>query len=237
MKRRIILLIIITIFITGCNATYTLTLDEEKINTELHISNKDKSTWDNFKLYRDGKEPVGNSMYLYETARNDKDDELSVVYSEETMPFNNFQHSLSIAYYVVELSGEANYTYDDEKITFEFNKLNTIYDKYPSFNNFTIKFKTNHEVISHNADEVKNNNYYFYITKENAINKQIKLEISRDYNNNIKIEEPEQQEKIFMKDEEGYFNNKSLIVFYVLLGILGVIAIIIIMIKVINSNR
>lgn len=238
MKKKIFILIMILFLTTGCDTTYNFILDEETITESLQIINKDKSTWNDFKLFRDGKSNDVYAVHLYETDRYDRDDELGVTYSED-MSFINYIHSLSMVYYGIELMGEANYNYDDEKIVLEINSLDRIYAKYETLKNLTIKVQTNHEIISHNADEIKNNAYYFYITKENANNKNIKLEISREFDKNIKITEESNSKDIknINKNEEGSFSQKALIYSYIILSILLFVCSIVIFIKIKNSNK
>ena len=55
-----------------------------------------------------------------------------------------------------------------------------IFSYYDNLDNITIKFESDKNVKESNADEVRDNIYYWYINKDNYVNKNIKITFDND---------------------------------------------------------
>ena len=241
--KKIIFMILILFLLTGCEATYNITLDSNNFIENLQINNN-KVLFDNtnepYKLMLDNaltgalatdfreEKPESNfkeeGIKYYDINKTETNNTLGISYKNE---FSLLEYKYST---IVNSNIEKfNYTYNKEKITINISEPINVFIMYPELNNLTIKFRTNHEVINNNADEILNDTYYYHLNKNNYKNKKIILELSKDYN--IK------QGGFLDLDEEGYFSINTLIIIYGILGIIGLTIGISIFIKVRRSNN
>ncbi len=176
MKKTIILLILI-LFLCGCQAEYNIKFNDSEINEEI-------------KIYED------NSIL------EEYDDEEEELFNDE---INYWE--LDLDYYTKEKYKENNttgykynsyFTYDEFKTLtalnrcyekFEFQKEPTVkiqtsndflcLNDYQEFDSFAITIETNYKVISSNADKKDGNKHTWIINKKNHKNKPIKIEIDK----------------------------------------------------------
>lgn len=241
--KKIIFMILILFLLTGCEATYNITLDSNNFIENLQINNN-KILFDNtnepYKLMLDNalngalatdfreEKPESNfkeeGIKYYDINKTETNNTLGISYKNE---FSLLEYKYST---IVESNIEKfNYTYNKEKITINISEPINVFIMYPELDNLTIKFRTNHEVINNNADEILNDTYYYHLDKNNYKNKKIILELSKEYN--IK------QSGFLDLDEEEYFSINTLIIIYGILGIIGLTIGISIFIKVRRSNN
>lgn len=240
MIKKTALLILMMLFITGCDAIYSLDLQSDQFNETLEVNNHKKATWDSkYKNiidlisesnvatdYREEK-PESNEKIVglnyYDISKISNDNNLGLKYNHN-FTISEYKYS-SIVFSNANL---LEYNYNKDIITINNETLKS-FNNYPDLNNLTIKFITNHDVINNNADEIKNNEYYWYFNKANANTKKIILEVSRNYK--------EDKLKILELDESGYFGESTIISFYlIILFIISIIGVGIFF-KIRNSNR
>lgn len=239
--KKIILIILISFIITGCDAIYTVELKSSEINETLEINNYDKSSW-NSGEYSKMIDLVSSSNvatdYRNEVPEsNTKIDGINY-YNINKLTENN---NLGVKYQANFIKDEYQYSTLAFENTPEFNyNLNSKYlnintgiidafSRYSSLNKLTIKLKTNHEVIENNADEIKEDTYFWYIDQNNYLIKKINLKLSSAHTIN--------QLNILELDEDNYFGSSTLIALYSILGLILLIISVIIFFKVKNSNR
>ncbi|MFA7064855.1 MAG: hypothetical protein WC177_05120 [Bacilli bacterium] len=241
--KKIIYLILMLFLITGCDATYNLTLENNNFTENLEITNNDKKTWNiNNPSYQEIRDSALNSALVtdyreeipevntkvegikyYDIKKIDTENTLGISY-ESNFTLYEYQYSTIVNTNVKSFD----YKNNKDGIIINIKKPLDAFILYPELNNLTIKFKTNHQVIKNNADEIVDDTYYFYLNKNNYQNKKIILELSNDY----KIT----YNGILEPDEEGYFNKNTLILVYAFLGVLILIFGIIVYIKVRKFN-
>ncbi|MDD4705964.1 MAG: hypothetical protein PHS24_01950 [Bacilli bacterium] len=242
--KKIIYLILMLFLITGCDATYNLTLENNNFIENLEIINNDKITWNinnpsykairdltiNSALATDYREEIPelntkvDGIKYYNIKKIDTENTLGISY-KSNFTLYEYQYSTIVNTNVKSFD----YKNNREGIIINIKKPLDAFLLYPDLNNLTIKFKTNHQVIKNNADEKINDTYYFYLNKNNYQDKKIILELSNDYELT--------SNDILKLDQEGYFNKNALILIYLLIG--GILLIFggIVYIKVRKSNN
>lgn len=226
-----ILLAIIIVFLTGCSANYELEYKDNKFNESL-------TTFSNIndEVY---KEEVDNfydsgyllTDYLAQTGDMPYTDILNSysVYNKVLInDANNYGIKLFYSYGNKEelinsnivFNMFENFNIDDNGISL-YNTKN-IFEKYLNLDSITVSFKSDKKVYDSNADEVKNNKYYWYINKDNYKYKNIRI--------NFKKSEILPQTNIVISDKSFKFG------MYIFLIIL-LIGVLVIFEKVKKSNK
>lgn len=242
--KKIIYLILMLFLITGCDATYNLTLENNNFTENLEITNSDKKTWNinnpsnkdirnqtlNSALATDYREEIPEvntkieGIKYYDIKNIDTENTLGISYKGDFTLYD-YQYSTIVNTNVKSF----NYQNNKDGIIINIKKPIDAFNLYPELNNLTIKFKTNHQVIKNTADDIVDDVYYFYLNKNNYQDKKIIIELSNDYKttSNDALE----------PDEDGYFNKNTLILVYSLIGIIILIFGVIVYIKVRKYNN
>ena len=236
--KKIIYLILMLFLITGCDATYNLTLENNNFTENLEITNNDKKTWNiNNPSYQEIRDSALNSALVtdyqeeipevntkiegikyYDIKNIDTENTLGISYKGDFTLYD-YQYSTIVN------TNVKSFNYQNNKDGIIINPiLFCLLSK-----NLTIKFKTNYQVIKNTADDIVDDVYYFYLNKNNYQDKKIIIELSNDYKttSNDALE----------SDEDGYFNKNTLILVYSLIGIIILIFGVIVYIKVRKYNN
>lgn len=207
MKIKYLCIFILLILMTGCNATYTLYIDED-FREEITVSpenSKESETIKNFDF--------AYPAYYDSEGFNEFGDEV------EGLDYYKYDHSdLLTASYTFGKnyykSKAANYCYPSFDITKGKNvviKTDTTFncfDYEPLLNKVTIKLVTNNPVIKHNADEVNGKIYTWNIDKNGSL-KPIYFEYENPDYNEEKIKAEDILDKNKEKKDEDEKEKKS----------------------------
>ena len=68
----------------------------------------------------------------------------------------------------------------NEQLIISTSAKNYCFEMYPNLESITVNLKTNHKVVSHNADQVNDNNYVWNINKNNASQKTMQIILSEE---------------------------------------------------------
>lgn len=182
-------LLIGLIMLTGCEATYTLTINKDTINEKIEILDNVSDTrtvtdvMENYKK----KYPVYNSDEIVD------DEELyqinpDLTYYNQTYSIDsngyhlNYEYTYPIDKYIT--ANSVNYSYDYKDIVYQNNQLKLStgcpnnYLRYRDiFTNLTVNIITDYVVTNNNADSVIGNHYIWYFNKENNYEKRINFEV------------------------------------------------------------
>lgn len=182
-------LLISLIVLSGCEATYTLTIDKENINEKIEVLDNVSSTRTVTDIMAGYKkkypvydiEGIIDEEDLYDTYENatyynqsyNIDSNGYHLYYEYTYPIKNYISANSV-----------NYSYDYKDIIYNNNKL-TLNTGCPNnflryrdiFTNLTVNIITDYVVTNNNADSVIGNRYIWYFNKENNYEKRINFEV------------------------------------------------------------
>lgn len=173
--KKVILIFICLIFLSGCEVTYELTLNDNNITEKLTLIETNSSLFD---VQNDLGWTLRETFDSLLTSDEFSDD----IYSVKSL---NSEGQLGVEYYSSELddiinSSAINQCYinpqmieDENIITINTGNNFKCYEYYENLETIKVVFKTNHKVISSNADIVEDNKYIWNITKEG--NKQIEI--------------------------------------------------------------
>lgn len=186
MKKKLLFLVLIPFVLAGCDATYTLTIDENTMTESASVLTNSSSLSDNeLANYLQQAHMAYYDMNLKQSfpyskkeikEKNKKGINFEYIYREDNLQKSSL---LNYCYYNKSVIKNDDYIsiYTDGKATCFYKDSNKI------LNSLTIKIKTDLKVVENNADEVKNNTYIWYVTDKNFQNKPL----------NIKIKVPEEK--------------------------------------------
>lgn len=214
-------LIIILLLVSGCNAVYTIEIENDIIKEKLEVQNFDDKNLvdDEYRTLID--------LYASSNITTNYNYLRPEVY-EKIEGFNYYQIEKIDTVNNLGLIMEAQYNLEDYLNStllnhhfnqFEFNnndstfylnskKNNDIFKKYFYLNNLTIKVTTDKKVLENNADIINNNTYIWNINKDNQLEKEIIFKIEKTDN-----------DKLFVKDQNNLYNSSTLLIIYGLLFI------------------
>jgi len=243
--KKILVLIIGLFCLTGCEAIYTLSIIDGDYIETLEVNNYQVSSWGNGEgSYREAiginakaavptdlrrtENVESNERYpginYYQISLVNRADNLGVRY-ENTFTLAEYAYSRIAGIHFTEFkvtnfSGEVNINTGTEPTR--------SFVAYPSLQKLTIQVKTNHYVVGHNADEVKGDTYFWYLTKHSTANKNPMLKIKE-----VATSDP----NLWQLDQDGYFGIKTLIAIYSFLVVIAIGGGIYIYFKIKRSNR
>lgn len=185
--KKIIILLILMVSLTGCEAVYNLDINSDTFNEELVLTTHDKSTKTKktVNIALKSNIPVDNDFYkpevtfkqnnlkYYQILKIDTDNELGVRY-KASLTKEEYQSSTIVKehYPNFKLNETGNI------VSLTLGKGN-IFDNYPDLEKLTINITTNKRVTKHNADGVNSNTYTWYLTKDNYNKKEIYFNYSK----------------------------------------------------------
>lgn len=195
--KKIIIILFLCLMITGCSANYNLTLKNNQIKEELIINNYNVSSWNegtttykmmveqalksNIPIFYQDYVPENNSklpnLSYYQISPINETNNLGLTYKylfkekeyRNSTLLNSFDHKLNISV-------------TNNIISFNESE-STLFDKYPSLDNLTLKIETSYKVIKNNADKVEGNTYYWYLNKEEQNQKSIIFKCNKSEQN------------------------------------------------------
>lgn len=229
--RKILILILVLPFLTGCSAIYDLSLQSSVFNEKLIINASNKERLDL---------ALSSSVatdYRYEKPESNDRQEGTKYYiiKKENPPYNiSYQSNFTSAEYyystiIFQGAKELNYKYEKKITSINLLKPISAFASNPDLDSLTIRFSTNHKIINHNADEIIDDYLYFYLTKENYLNKKINIEINNKFISD--------QADILKVDQEGYFSSNTLVAIYLVLAVVIATGAVFIYSKVKYSNQ
>ena len=227
--KRIILLLVLMISLTGCEAVYNLDIDGDSFKEELVLTT-DKQTNDvkktinvalkaniplNDEYYKPEVNFKQNDLKYYEISKIDTNNILGVRYNGA---FSKDEYSSSTI--LKEHNPDFKLSEKGNVVSLMLGKRRNIFDDYPELDKLTINISLNNQVTGHNADGVSGTTYTWYLTRENYKTKGLYL----NYN---KVQQ--------VKHEEEQKFDYSII--YYILGFSLLIFIIYILIKAKNTGQ
>lgn len=218
MKKKLLILVILLLSLTGCKVEYKLNLDN-KLNLDENIelistSEKDKDKFSSFDLYIpiDKNVPYGafqekiEGTEYYKTKKNSSKITFKNNYLNQNYEQYINSYIVNSAYDYVSIA-----SINNEDLVLSSSKKFYLFDKFNNLEEVKITISTTYKVIEHNADEVKNHDYTWIINKDNADNKGIFLEIN-----------PSKENLTFMEKliRGDYFNTFIITLIFLVIGTL-----------------
>ena len=205
--KKILLLLITTILLTGCTATYEIDITKDKINDIIlietdskNVNNANVATTNTFKT-KLGEWENGHDFYKREL----------VTTAEKT----GYQYTYSFNYEEYDAMSQIRKCYEefnlnyDKNITLSTSKEFLCKNYYPQIKTYTIKITSEYDITSSNADSIKDNIHTWNINANNYKNKPIELRINKN--------------KLYIKEEKkdySFIKNILFIIFFIILVII-----------------
>lgn len=233
-----IFLIIILFLVSGCNAIYTINIENNTIKEKLEVQNFDNKTLiDNeYKTLIDlyaSSNITTNYNYLrpevyeriegfnyYQIEKIDTVNNLGLI-METKYNLDDYLNSTLLNHHF----NQVNFNNNDSSFYLNSKKNNDIFKKYFYLNTLTVKVTTDKKVLENNADIINNNTYIWNINKDNQLEKEIIFKFEKTDN-----------DKLFVKDQNNLYNSSTLLIIYGLLFIGIIIFLLNILIK-IRKNK
>ena len=176
--KKIFLLLITTILLTGCTATYKIDFTQDTINDVIlietdseNVNNATTTTTDTF-TQKLGEWENGHDFYKRDLVTTD----------EKT----GYQYTYSFNYDEYDAMSQIRKCYNDFNLKYD-NYISLSTSKeflcktyYPEVKNFTIKITSEYEITNSNADSIKDNTHTWYINANNYKNKPINIQINKE---------------------------------------------------------
>lgn len=196
--KKIILLVISILFLTGCNVEYNLNISEDVFYENINIISETENESNIISSYLKPIEAFINSPMHSESIEKLPD----VEYYNSNKLINNGLYNLNLNYYF-DINEFKNANIINHSVSiFKFTKknneynLNTgarlkIFDSY-DINNLTIKITLDeyYEYVNSNADNIFNNEYTWYINKDNYKTRPINFSFKVKKDNNTGVQNP-----------------------------------------------
>ena len=175
MKKRILLIITILLFTTGCTCEYNLTIDDNIYKEEIILTGESSDEIATFN--NDWKVPIDKDIYNLGLDPSTKSTDQSDLYNYKLRGSNltftydftksQFENATSVSSCYDKLTVS---NYGDSLVISTSQKV-LCFDKYPPLTNIKVNITVTSEVINNNADSIKGNTYTWNITRDNASDK------------------------------------------------------------------
>lgn len=199
MKKSLLLLFLL-VFVTGCNANYDIEIKNNQVKEKLEFFSTDTSTWDSevqYGLtYRSLLEASVDYPYpAFDSTVVDENDTIKldgVEYYDNKLITDNYKLGQRLEYRKFKTNNfndssivKKCYQYfsvleEGKNIILSTSLKNLCFDEYPLLDNITINLKTNHKVVSSNADTVKGYHYTWNLSREDKDDSGISITIKKD---------------------------------------------------------
>lgn len=182
-KLKILFLFILVCLLSGCTAEYNVEIYNDEVRVDGSFVEKDSSKWDelvfdipyremiDWKTTGDESSPVAEGIYKISS-----DNELGIGLKNKYKLLGEYENSPGI---------KACYQYfsiieENENIILSTSLQNKCFDDYSSLDNITVNLKTNHKVVSSNADLVNGYHYTWNLSRANKDDAAISIVIKKD---------------------------------------------------------
>lgn len=200
MKKRVIVLLILSFLLTGCSITYNLEIDgDDYIESTSALGDYAVDNYRAFEIYSTKPIPLSKldpvqsesdekikSINYYDIEDISKDDYFGLKYSGKFGKNKvSFENSSILSFGV----GNFNFKTEDNISTIEVPVGIKLFEQYDSLDEIVVNIKSKYEVLENNADEINNNTYTWYITRSNYKNKSINIKYKTSIVN-VKVDNP-----------------------------------------------
>ncbi len=182
MKKKILILSLFLLITTGCDVTYQVEIYNDKFTEEAILNAKNNEYIDEFQTT--AKDSLEGALTEYKQSAGDDDVKVKDQSSQEDIELfveNNGKITeygnsvlLKNCFELVNVLSE------EDQYVLATSKGATCFDQFLNMDKLTIRIKTNHKVISHNADKKQLHTYIWEIDKNNASDKSIQMILAKN---------------------------------------------------------
>lgn len=199
MKKKLLIIVPLIFFLTGCNATYNVEIYNDKVRESVITIDESPDTWDEKDQYgvsyRDKIDKISNYPVpiFYDAEVNENDTiktsgvryyKFSKISTDKKLGYKLKYNSFGLSDYSKSSIIRSCYKFfkvldSDDKIYLSTSLENTCFSNY-GLENLTINIKTNHVVVDSNADIEDGVNYTWNISIEDSKNSPIMLVLEKN---------------------------------------------------------
>ena len=228
--KKIILLIIVLLTLTGCKAEYNLVYENDIFKEKLVLTSLKNDIVDDVNVNYNRNYFVNYKLQLGDMSESDYISKYGGIYNKNIIDENN-NYGMKLSY---DFNNKEEYLNSSivfnlfEKFyissnLFEATNIKNIFDNYTNLEEIKVIYNTDKNIISRNDDEKIDGKYYWYINKDNYKNKEILIRY--DENKDVLV------------DNDGYFTGNIIKYVLMFLAIVILIGIVIIYEKIRKSNN
>lgn len=218
MKKRILILIILLLFTTGCTCEYDLTIDGNKYMETITFTAESPS--ENNSFNKNWNIPVDEDLF------NNPGDPDSNTKMENIYNYNISNNKLTFNYdfssYNIENSTAVSKCYNKLTVS-NYNDTTIIstspkakcFEENPPLTKVKVKITVDRPVISNNADSINGNTYIWNISKNNANDKSINIILDNSNIDQNIVNNPNNNNNI-----EGIINKYAIYIFFIIIGVI-----------------
>lgn len=190
--KKILILSLLIILLTGCNVTYNIELTDDIVNDKIEISGS-RDMFVEYSKDENKTNYISDILFRIENNRNNltkqkfiNRDTLKYVYSGN-IEYNDILFLTPFSRWCYD---EASMFLEDEnKVIFTTSDKFLCYDLYSELENVKVNITSKYDVIENNADEIQGNTYTWIINRDNKDNKKIYIKIDKNSKvKNVKTE-------------------------------------------------
>ncbi len=176
MKLKELIIIIILVICSGCNAEYRIEFNDEKIKENLDVTVPKKMSIEDYKnSYENTISVMGkNKFYNFDITEKNNNVTLNYNYEFTTESFNSSYIADNCFETFKFLTNDENYYFIGQ------GSFKCLYFRYDELDSLNITIQTNHKLVETNADEIKDDEYIWHINQNNYNNKTISLVVSKE---------------------------------------------------------
>lgn len=176
--KKILSIILLSLFLTGCSATYNINFTDDKIKDEIRVYT-DSNTVNN--ATNDTINSFSNKILEWERGHDHYSRE---VYTTDTLTGYLYKYDFNYDEYdamsqIRKCYEDFDLTYNNQEITLKTSNKFLCKEYYEDVSDLTLTITTDKTIISSNADTKNSNTHTWYINKKNYNNKPLEIKISR----------------------------------------------------------
>lgn len=179
MKKKLFIVIVFALFLTGCSCTYNLTISDDKYSEEVIIKaesndeiNSLNKTWEipisknEFNIGTDpsSEEKPTGKIYQYDISNND-------VTFKNDFTYEEFSDSSAVS----KCYNNLNVTKREGTIVISTSQKAVCFENNPPLSSIVINITVDRPVLKNNADKVNGNTYTWTLNRSNAKSKDVNL--------------------------------------------------------------
>lgn len=238
MKKRIIILFAVVLFLTGCKATVNINIDKNKVTENIEVTGSNNTEYSKIKNWSGFPLETNYDDYMDNYLLNDTEKRQGVKYYDVINDDNSFKTTVSSSFNFssYQNSSIVNNCFEYFRVVEEDNTV-TFYTSTGlrcSFYNYDIVVRTPYNVVSNNAHKVDSvtNTYTWSVNRNNVakIGIYLKIDLSKNINGEtVNVEKN--------KNEKSNFLNKTSSTFIVIAVIIIIILGVLILAKTLKKKK
>ena len=187
MRKRLFLVLICLILLTGCDVTYDLTIDssdnfKEKVTMSFLKSN---TSYNDILVYKENKTPISNmenETKFYNSSIKDAGDYYNLIYD-----YDHDMNGIKSSYFISNCYHDFTIHNDNDNIVLNSGKNFSCFigDDGLRADSVKVNITTKLDVLNNNADEVKGNTYTWILNENNYVDKEISMTLAKEKNLNL----------------------------------------------------